>query len=230
MRTSRPPGPPARFLIGNIPLANRNPLGLLSDWSARYGDIFYYRAAWIHVYVLNHPDLIEYVLVRNPRNFQKDRALRNARWVLGEGLLTSEGDHWKRQRRLAQPAFHRPKVESYAAIMTEHAEQATREWSAASTMDFHEEMMRLTLRIVVRALFGVETSHTREISHSLTTVMRNSSGPRLMLPGFARWLPLPGMRPLRRAVADLDRTIYEIIRQRRAMPEGSDDLLSMLIG
>ena len=76
MSSSRPPGPPPRFLIGNIPLANRNPLGLLSEWSARYGDMFYYRAAWIHVYVLNHPDLIEYVLVRNPRNFEDRKSTR----------------------------------------------------------------------------------------------------------------------------------------------------------
>ena len=229
MGFKRPPGPAPRFFIGNMPLAARRPLDLILKWASRYGDIFYYRFLWVHVYVLNHPDLIDYVLVRNPKNFLKDRAVRNARWVLGEGLLSSEGDHWKRQRKLAQPAFHRHKVESYAAIMTEYTEQMAQQWSAGGTFDVHEQMMQLTLRIVVRTLFGMETSHTKDISRSLTTVMRNSSGARLILPGFARWLPLPGMKELRRAVSDLDRTIYQIIRQRRAANAESDDLLSMLM-
>jgi cytochrome P450 len=109
-----PPGPKPHFLIGNIPLASRAPLDTFSRWAAQYGDISYYRALWLHVFFLNRPDLIEYVLVRNPQNFLKDHVVRNSRWLLGTGLLTAEGGAWKRQRRLIQPAFARDRIADYA--------------------------------------------------------------------------------------------------------------------
>ena len=74
----RPPGPKPHFLIGNIPLAGRAPLDTFRRWAAEYGDVFHYHTAWLHVYFLNRPDLIEYVLVRNPQNFLKDRVVRAA--------------------------------------------------------------------------------------------------------------------------------------------------------
>jgi len=87
----RPPGPPGRFLIGNLPLFNADPLAIYTRWAREFGDIFYYRAAWMDVYFLNHPSLIESVLVSQSQNFAKDKVIRNSRWFLGEGLLTSEG-------------------------------------------------------------------------------------------------------------------------------------------
>src|SRR5271165_6268686 len=109
----RPPGPKPRFIVGNLPLAGPAPLETFRRWAAEYGDIFYYRAAWLQVYFLNRPDLIEYVLVRNPQNFLKDRVVQNSRWLLGSGLLTAEGDYSKRQRRLIQPAFSSNRIASY---------------------------------------------------------------------------------------------------------------------
>lgn len=138
----RPPGPKPRFLIGNIPLASRNPLAVFSRWAEDYGDIFYYRAGWIHVYFLNHPDLIESVLVRNYQNFLKDRVIQNSRWLFGDGLLTSEGEPWKRQRRLSQPSFHRERIDSYASVMTNYAEQMLSQWQDGAVVDIHQEMMR----------------------------------------------------------------------------------------
>ena len=88
---SHPPGPKPRFLIGNFPLASLDPLKTFTSWAREFGDIFYYRAGWIHVYFLNHPDLIESVLVNHADNFLKDRVIQNSRWFLGDGLLTSEG-------------------------------------------------------------------------------------------------------------------------------------------
>src|SRR5436190_5704888 len=152
----RQPRPKPRFPIGNLPLASPDPLAVFRKWAAEYGDIFYYRAAWLQVYFLNHPDLIEAVLVRNYQNFLKDRVIRNSRWFFGEGLLTNEGESWLRQRRVSQPAFHRERIASYAKIMTDHAAQMLASWSHGDIRDIHQEMMQLTLRIVVRALFNVE--------------------------------------------------------------------------
>ena len=225
----RPPGPKPHFLIGNMPLASRNPLAVFSRWAGEYGDVFYYRAGWVHVYFLNHPDLIEFVLVRNYQNFLKDRVIRNSRWFFGNGLLTSEGEHWKRQRRLSQPAFHRERIESYASLMTNYAEQMLSNWQDGTVIDVHQEMMRLTLRIVVRSLFNVEAEETEEISRSLNVMMRHSAGVRMLLPPFFRQLPLPGTSEFRRAVNKLNQSVYRIISLRRRNGQDSGDLLSMLM-
>ena len=212
-----------------MPLASRDPLAVFSRWAREYGDLFYYRAAWIHVYFVNHPDLIEFVLVRHHQNFLKDRVIRNSRWFFGEGLLTSEGETWKRQRRLIQPAFHRDRIASYAAVMTNYAEQAVSTWQDGAVVDIHQEMMRLTLSIAVRALFDVEAAGIPEISQSMNVMMRNSTGARMLLPAFVRLLPRPGMLEFRRAVGKLDAAVFEIIRRHRRNGHDSGDLLSMLI-
>jgi len=225
----RPPGPKPHFIIGNMPLASRNPLAVFSAWAKEFGDIFYYRAGWIHVYFLNHPDLIEAVLVRNYQNFMKDHVIRKSRWFFGDGLLTSEGDFWLRQRRLSQPAFHRERIASYANIMTDYADQALATWRDGETRDIHQEMMQLTLQIVVRALFNVEAEAIGKISSAMNVLMRNSTGIRLLLPPVFRHLPTPAMIEFRRAVRQLDETVYRIISRRRADGSDSGDLLSMLM-
>lgn len=225
----RPPGPKPKFLIGNMPLAGPDPLSIFSAWAQEFGDIFYYRAAWLHVYFLNHPDLIEEVLVRNPRNFLKDRVVRNSRWFFGQGLLTSEGDFWLRQRRLSAPAFHRERISSYATIMTDYTEQMLASWRDGETRDIHQEMMRLTLQIVVRALFNVEAEQAGQISSAMNFVMRNATGIRMLFPPMARFLPTPQMIRFRRAVWRLDETVFGIISKRRVNQEDSGDLLSMLM-
>src|SRR5579864_1077476 len=225
----RPPGPKPHFLIGNIPLASPDPLSLFLRWAREYGDIFYYRAAWLPVYFLNHPDLIESVLVRSPQNFQKDRVIRNSRWFFGQGLLTSEGDFWLRQRRLSQPAFHRERVTSYAKIMTDYTEQMLANWRDGEACDIHQEMMQLTLRIVVRALFNVEPEQTINISSAVNALMRNATGARMLMPPIGRFLPTPTMIEVRRSVRHLDETVYGIIERRRSDGRDSGDLLSMLM-
>jgi cytochrome P450 len=225
----RPPGPKPHFLIGNMPLASRDPLSTFTTWAREFGDIFYYRALWINVYFLNHPDLIDAVLVRNYQNFLKDHVIRKSRWFFGDGLLTNEGESWLRQRRLAQPAFHRERIASYAGIMTDYARQMTNGWHDGESRDIHREMMQLTLRIVVRTLFNVEAEEIGNISSAMNVMMSNSSGVRLLLPPAARYLPTPAMIEFRHAVGQLDRTVYSIIARRREDESDSGDLLSMLM-
>src|SRR5436190_24114510 len=225
----RPPGPKPHFLIGNMPLASNDPLPVFSAWAREFGDIFYYPAVWIHVYCPNHPDLIEAVLVRNYQNFLKDHVVRKSRWFFGDGLLTNEGESWLRQRRLSQPAFHRKRIASYAKIMTNHAEQMLAAWNDGETRDIHQEMMQLTLRIVVRALFNVEAEEIGKISSAMNILMRNSTGIRMLIPPLFRHLPTPAMIEFRRAIRQLDDTVYRIIAAHRANQDDSGDLLSMLM-
>jgi cytochrome P450 len=230
---SRPPGPKPHFLIGNFPLASPDPLAIFSSWAREYGGIFYYRAGWIHVYFLNHPDLIESVLVNQAHNFQKDRVIQNSRWFLGDGLLTSEGANWRRQRRLTQPAFHRQRLQAYAEAIISSAAEALSFWKDGETRDLHQEMMQLTLRIVARVLFSVDVQNeTARVAQSLNLLMRHTSGARMILPPVVRHLPLPFLIRVRQAVRRLDDVVYGIIRQRRTEVDIRQygDLLSMLMG
>lgn len=225
----RPPGPKPHFPIGNMPLASNDPLGTFLGWAREYGDIFYYRAAWLHVYFLNDPDLIEWVLIRNSQNLLKDRVVQNSRWFFGNGLLTNEGDSWLRQRRLSQPAFHRDRIASHARIMAGYADQMIATWNDGETRDIHQEMMQLTLRIVVHCLFNVEAEDTGAISAAMNVLMRNTTGARMLFPPIARFLPTPTMIAVRRSVRQLDEMVYRIISNHRAGSGDSGDLLSMLM-
>ncbi len=225
----RPPGPKPHFIYGNMPLAGSDPLNAFLGWAREFGDIFYYRALWLHVYFLNDPELIETVLIRNSQNFLKDRVVQNSRWFFGKGLLTNEGESWLRQRRLSQPAFHRDRVASYATIMTSYTEQMLATWKDGESRDIHQDMMRLTLQIVVRCLFGVEAEETGTISSAMNFLMRNTTGLRMLMPPAARFLPTPTMIALRRAVRQLDETVFRIIATHRASRADSGDLLAMLM-
>jgi cytochrome P450 len=209
-------------------LASRNPLAIYSKWAEEFGDIFYYRAGWIHVYFLNHPDFIDFVLVRHYQNFLKDRVIRNSRWLFGNGLLTNEGDPWRKQRRLAQPAFHRERIAFYARTISQYAEQAISGWQDGAVVDVHQEMMRLTLAITTSVLFDVEAEGLEEISNALNVLARHLSRIGILLPSFVRLLPRPGWFEFRRATQRLEETIYQVIDRHRPSGKDSGDLLSML--
>jgi cytochrome P450 len=225
----RPPGPKPHFPYGNMPLAGDDPLETFLGWAREFGDIFYYRAIWLQVYFLNDPELVESVLIRNAQNFQKDRVVQNSRWFFGQGLLTNEGESWLRQRRLSQPAFHRERISSYAEIMRCYCEEMLASWQPGETRDIHQDMMRLTLRIVVRCLFGVEPEELGALSSAVNVLMRNTTGARMLFPPIARYLPTPTMTRVRRAVRQMDESVYRIIAVRRESKSDSGDLLSMLI-
>ena len=210
-------------------MADPDPLAVYSRWAEEFGDVFYYRAGWVRVYFLNDPELIDFVLVRHYQDFTKDRVIRNSRWLFGNGLLTNEGESWKKQRRLAQPAFHRERIATYAGIMTQYAEQAVSTWQDGAVIDIHQEMMRLTLAITIRVLFGVEADGLQEISNALNVLTRNISGVRLLFPSVVRLLPRPGLLEFRRAIRKLERTVSEVIEQHRRSGTDSGDLLSMLV-
>lgn len=224
-----PPGPKSRFLIGNFPLGSPDPLGLLTRWAHEYGDIVYYRAFHFPVYFLNHPDLFEYVLVTNRDNFIKGRGFQSNRRIFGNGLLISEGDFWLRQRRLVQPAFHRDRIAAYAEVMVAFTERMLATWRDGETRDVHQDMMRLTLEIVARALFSADiAAEVDAVGTALEIFMQQNMRGRMLFP-LLRSLPTPGNLRYWRAVKRLDRIVYDIIRERRAERNDNGDLLSMLL-
>jgi cytochrome P450 len=230
MPPARPPGPKNLPILGNLYAFRSNPLGFLTGAAREYGDLVYFRVAHQHMYLVNHPDYVREVLVANQGNFIKSRGLQRAKLLLGEGLLTSEGQHHLRQRRLVQPAFHRERLAGYASAMSECAMRWRERWQAGSTLDVSTEMPHLTLSIVARTLFSADVqSEASQIGASMTTVLELF---RLLLLPFSEYLdklPLPYVRRFQRARGRLDATIYGLIRERRKSGQDTGDLLSMLL-
>src|SRR5215510_128573 len=140
-----PPGPKRMVPFSGLITYRRGPLPYFQNLAKNYGDISYFKIGPQEAYFLNHPDLIKDLLVTNNQNFMKGLVLQRAKRLLGEGLLTSEGDFHRRQRRLSQPAFHRQRIASYAEVMVDYALRAGERLHDGQTVDVSEEMMRLTL-------------------------------------------------------------------------------------
>src|SRR5438552_1954842 len=156
MGTSLPPRPPGRWFTGHLGDFARDRLGFMERCAREYGDVTAVRLGPHCVYLVNHPDLIEEVLVTKSRHFIKHFALRLNPLILGKGLLTSEGDFWLRQRRLIQPAFARSRLAGFGAMMVAAAERVLDEWTPGETRDIANEMMRITLDITAKALFDAD--------------------------------------------------------------------------
>jgi len=198
--------------------------------AAEHGDIAHFRVGPQHLYLFNHPDLIRDVLVTNQKNFRKSRGLERAKRLLGEGLLTSEGEFHLRQRRLAQPAFHRARIASYGATMTDYSSQLQSSWEDRSTVDVHQQMMRLTLGIVSKTLFDAHVDgEASEIGDALTTAFESFNLAMLPFTEYLDKLPIPAARRFNAARARLDGTIYRMIDERRRIGGDRGDLLSMLL-
>ena len=221
--------PKGHVLWGHLPAAARDRLGFFTAASA-YGDIVPLRFGPFRYVLASHPDLVEQVLVTDHKSFKKSREVRMPRLTLGNGLLTSEGEFWLRQRRLAQPAFHRAQVAGYADTMVEAAERAAAAWPDGATLDIHAEMMKLTLDIAGRTLFGADVStEAAEVGDALDVILAGFDkqfDSRLPLPDS---VPTPRQRRVRRAVRRLDALVYRMIAERRAATDDRNDLLSLLL-
>jgi cytochrome P450 len=223
-------GPKGRWLTGNLRDFSRQRLDFLTENARKYGDIFAIRFAHRRLLVVSHPDLVEEVLVTRNRQFIKHFALRMAKPMLGEGLLTSEGDFWRRQRRLSQPAFHREKVAAHATVMVEYAERMLATWADGQRRDIQADMMRLTLEIVARCLFGADvSSESAAAGEAMEALMQDFTGRVMKLVRLPESFPTPANLRRRRARQRLDGMLGEIIVRRRASGEDRGDLLSMLL-
>jgi cytochrome P450 len=208
----------------------RDATNFLERIAREYGDVVFFRIGPRKLYLFVQPDAIREMLVTHDRAFVKSLALQRTKIVLGEGLLTSEGEFHLRQRRLAQPAFHRDRIRRYAEVMCAYAMRMRERWTDGQHLDIHHEMMRLTLAVVAKTLFDADVeAQADEIGGALTEIMLMF--PLLINPiaELVLKLPLPQVRRFRRSLGRLDRTIYDVIASRRAGGEDRGDLLSMLL-
>ena len=227
---SQPPSPSQRYPGQALIQFRRDPILYLRRAANECGDVVRLPFSRDPLFLLNHPDLIRDVFVTRQRQFKKGRGLERMKRLLGEGLLTSEGDFHLRQRRLMQPAFHRQRVAAYSEAMTHFAAETAGRWTDGGTVDVAEEMMRLTLAIVGKTLFDAEVeAEADDIGGAMAEVI--SLFHLLMLPyaDLLERLPLPPVRRFRAARARLDATVYRLIAEHRASGEDRGDLLSMLL-
>lgn len=224
------PGPQRRALGDQLVPMSRDPLKFLLSTAREYPDIATFKLGPQRMFLLSKPEYIEDVLVANDWNFLKGRGLQRAKKVLGKGLLTSEGNFHRRQRRLSQPAFHRQRIASYAAIMSEYAARTRDGWRAGETRDIAQEMMQLTLAIVGKTLFDADLQNeARQIGQALTEVLELFATFSSPFTDVLDKLPTVRNRRVKRGRQRLDETIYRIIAERRESGGDRGDLLSMLL-
>src|SRR5215470_15872102 len=224
-----PPGPGGStfaFLFGE---RRRDPLGFFTKITRDYGDVANLKLFDFRTLFINHPNDIEDVLVNKARKFEKGRVMKANMRLFGEGLLTSEGDFWLRQRRLAQPAFHRERIAAYAATMVEYAERAMRGWKSGEVRDIHEDMMQITLQVVGKTLFDADlTRDVHEVGETLKILLKLAAdfGKSILIP---LWVPTLRNLRARIGIRRIEKIIYRIIAQKRAEGRDTGDLLSMLL-
>ena len=224
-----PPGPRPLFATSNILAMRRDRCRFLSKL-AQYGDLVYFKLGPQLVFLLNHPDYIRDVLVTHNKNFMKGDGLQRAKRLLGEGLLTSEGELHMRQRRLMQPAFHRQQIAGYAATMVEYAARMRDGWKEGETLDLAREMTHLTLVIASKTFFDADVDwEANEIGNSFNEVLSLFHFLALPFSQLLEKLPLLVVRRFQSARERLDAKIFRMIDERRRNGGERGDLLSILI-
>ena len=223
------PGPRGPF--SGFPLL-RNPLPFIETLFREYGDVVSARFLNFPVYIVAHPEGIKHVLQENHRNYTKSQDYVILARLLGQGLVTSEGSLWLKQRRLMQPMFHREKIAAFGTMMTDCTLDMLDRWSGAAgrhePVDMTSEMMRLTLEIVGRALFTMDlTSQADTIGREIT--IANERFGQFDIGMVLPWLPTPKNFRFRRAVDELRRIVLDMIANRRGEDRDYGDLLSMLL-
>jgi cytochrome P450 len=224
------PGPPGKIGLRNVYAFAKDTLGLLRDLTDRYGDVAQMRVLGTPWFLINHPDDIETVMVKNARHVGRDAYTEILERTLGLGLLTSDGELWKRQRKLMSQAFTPKRIGAYAETMVEVTDRGLG-WGDGEVFNLHAEMSRLTMEVVARVLFGTgleraEIDLVHDSMEMVNAFYANSPEAILRLPP---WVPTPRNRALAGAVAQIDGLIFHIIAERRRAASRSDDLLGTLL-
>lgn len=231
------PGPRGWPVVGVLPqLLKHDTLSVLEEARRDHGDLFKLRVGPGSLVIASHPEHARHILQTNNQNYTKGKVYDpGRRWMIGDGLIASTGEHWLRQRRMMQPHFHRQQLAGITTLMTDAIGEALASWTPVArerrVLQLDQAMARLSIKVVTRTLFGrgqLSEAEMDEVGAAFLTLMRQLT-PRLFLYFLPEKLPLPGDRALRRARQTIDAAIYKLIAARRRSP-GGNDLLAMLMG
>lgn len=224
------PGPKGNFLLGNLIEFAKDPLSFMTRCAREYGEIIPLHLGKRKAILLTKPEYIQQIL-KDRATFSKPMALKSMHALLGQGLLTSEGETWFRQRRLAQPVFHQKRISGYGEVMVQYTQKMLADWQDGETRDIQAEMMRLTFNIIMKTLFNSDASE--EQAHDVAQAMKVASEwmiiQRKSIIPFPEQFPTPSNIRYRNAIKKLDNYIYRIINERRSSGEDPGDLLSMMM-
>ncbi len=216
-----------------LPAVRKNPTSVFLDAARRYGEVSYFKIGPRHGFLVTNPADIRHVLQDNARNYRKSPLYDKLRVLLGNGLLTSEGDFWLRQRRIAQPAFHRQRIAALAGVMAAAAREAAAHWEAVASagrpVDVDEEMMRLTRTVVLRTLLGADLGPFSDTVDDAWRVLNEHIAESFWSLGLTDWWPSARKRRSQAARAVLRGAVDHVIAERRRNPSDGADLLSMLM-
>jgi cytochrome P450 len=223
------PAPEGDGIAGHLIELGKDPLGFFTR-CRDYGDLVPLRLGLTTTCFLTNPDYIEQVL-KDRETFIKSRGFRVLKTLLGEGLLTAEGESWFWQRRLAQPMFHQKRIDSYGSIMVDYTNRMLQTWQDGETHDIHADMMRLTLQIVMKCIFNadVDTGEAKVIANALDVAMHWFESKRRQNFLVWEWFPRPENIKYHQAIEQMDEAIYQLIASRRRQSEKTNDLLAMLM-
>lgn len=225
-----PPGPTYKDRLRNPGLLHLSTHDFLLRNARTYGDLVHYKAFGRHIFQFNHPDMVPEVLIRDAPMHHRGIVLQRAKFVLGDGLLTSEEPLHMRQRRLAQPAFHRQRIAGYGDTMLRFTSEMTALWRSGAIFDMHRSMLQLTLRIAGKCFFNTNVeSEVQTISASVTAFMGFLPLAFLPFPELMMKMPFGFVRRIHKSQKELDRLIYSMIAERRNSGLDHGDLLSMLL-
>ncbi len=229
-----PPGPRYRSPLRFIADFREDPLRLLFDAFHQWGDVVRFRMPLSNGYLLAHPEQVKHVLEDNPENYWKGRVFARLKAFTGNSLVLSEGDFWRRQRRIAQPGFRRGRIAGSVPLMAERAEALLEAWERrpepSRPIDVTDQMASLALDIVARALFGASgLTEFRELRWAVETAITLSNWVLNRMIPIPLWAPHPKIRRAKRAMRIFDETIARLVAQRRSEPEPRDDLLGLLL-
>lgn len=227
-----PPGPKPKPVVGNLLEFRKGQLAFVTRLQREYGKVSTFYFGKNPMVMFTTPEAVRYVLVENAKNFTIRESTQSLRLIIGDGLLTTDGEFHRQQRRLMLPAFHRKRVESYRDIMIAYTQRMLQDWQSGQQVDIAVEMQQLTLRIVGKALFDVDLTGESHALGQAFDDMRDYPNRRRFRFAVLGWpinLPFMPYAKFKRAKALLDKTVYDIIAQRHATGEDTGDVLSMLL-
>jgi cytochrome P450 len=227
---TRPDGPKGLPFIGPAREVKRGGLDFVRRMARDYGDLAYARFAGLDAYLVSHPDLVEEVMVRKRKIYGRSDLNARLKPLLGEGLLTAEGDGWLAQRRLMAPAFHHQRIAGYAETMVAATVDGLADWQPGQVRSVDQDFNTMTLDIAIRTLFGVDVGDAgRRVGEAFVEVSAYFEKTLTQAVTLPLWVPTPRIRAFVRARDELDEVVARIIADRRAMDTDGNDLLSMLL-
>lgn len=235
-----PPVVEGKSIVGSARDFIEDPLTFYEQTIPKYGDVFQMKSVFFHLrnefdymYVVSDPDMVKHIMQDNNKNYFKSSGYNALKLLLGNGLLTSEGDFWRKQRRLMQPAFHRERLSSFVELYASATEELISEWSKlenGTEINVSKSFMQLTLSIIAKAMFSIDVGDAYKVVDSQFDIANESLIKRVTDPiPLPLWFPLPKVQRERKSYDAIKQVVIDIIEKRRKSKEHYDDLLAMLM-